>query len=317
MKNTVDGFFQTLVAGVTEASKLLAPTWATSRAIYWDYRADETGTIGKTLNVNIPVDPTSNVTDIGTGDINVSEFAFSTVPIVFAYHPQYGYPVRDFEQFNSPQQIRTVFADASMKAIKNHVNKQITDLFTTSNFTTNTAIETTSGIVTVPQFLSGMANLDDQYAPVSEDPENMSFITNSKPYYNMMDGTVGSGGAAWNQALIAGNRIAESVRRDGKMPYAYNCAIMMDQQLPTSGTAPSRTWTNVLLHRWAVAGVSRPLPPPDANVVNFSYVDFGGVSIRVSVGYDIKMSAYIVSLDAGYGLKVVRENLCQLFTTAE
>ncbi|MBV8078144.1 MAG: hypothetical protein JO284_17175, partial [Planctomycetaceae bacterium] len=71
-------------------------------------------------------------------------------------------------------------------------------------------------------------------------------------------------------------------------------------------------------HRWAVAGATRPLPPPDAKVVDYTYIDFMGVPVRITVGYNqYPKQGYIVTVDAGYGLKVVRDNMCQLFTIAE
>ena len=40
--------------------------------------------------------------------------------------------------------------------------------------------------------------------------------------------------------------------------------------------------------------------------------------VRITVGYNqYPKQGYIVTVDAGYGLKVVRDNMCQLFTIAE
>ncbi len=167
MSNSVSGFYQTVVAAATEASQLLAPTWKASDSIFWDYRP-EPATIGQTLNVPIPQDPTGSVTDGGAGDIAVTDIAFSTVAIAFNKHPYFAYVVRDFEQFNSPLQVRTVFLDAALKGVKSNINAAVTALFTTGNFPTNVAIATTGHIVTTAQFLGAMAILADQKVPVTD-----------------------------------------------------------------------------------------------------------------------------------------------------
>lgn len=327
MANTVSSFYQTVVAAAAEASQLLAPTWKVSESIYWDYRPEQE-VLGQTLNVAIPQDPTSAVVDQGAGDAVLSDIGFSTTPIVFNRHPAYHYVVRDFEQFNSPTLLRRVFMDAAMKGIRNNINGAVAALFTASNFTTNTAISCTAHAVTVTQFLQGMAVLSKQNVPVANDPENMSFLLYPEVYTNLMDTTTGTAGAAWVQAFIAGASTAEYVRGRGEMPTSYGMTMKLDQQMPATAGSTS---TGAYFHRWAVAGVTRPLPEPDSKVVEYTYVNFGNnpmyggaygdgsltMPIRVMVGYNqFPKGGYIVSVEAGYGLKVVRENMCQLFTIA-
>ena len=311
MANSVSSFYQTVVAAATEASQRLAPPWKASDSIFWDYRP-EPATIGQTLNVPIPQDPTGAVSDGGAGDLAVTDIGFTTVGIAVNKHPYFAYVVRDFEQFNSPLQVRTVFLDAALKGVKSNINSNVTGLFTPGNFPTNAAIATTGHIVTTAQFLGAMAVLADQKVPVADDPENMSLLLPSLPYTALL------GDGLWTQAQIAGMRTAEFVRETGTLPTAYGMTAKLDQQMPVSGASPTRTFTAAYLHRWAVAGVTRPLPPPDAKVVDYTYVDFRGVPVRITVGYNqYPKQGYIVSVDAGYGLKVVRDNMCQLFTIAE
>lgn len=311
MANSLSAFFQTVLAAGREASQLLAPTWKASDSIYRDYKS-QPATIGQTLNVAIPTDPTNSVADAGAGDVTLTDVGFTTTPIVFNKHPQFAFVIRDYEQFNSPVEIRNLFMDAALKGIKNHINRAVCSLFVTGNFTTNTAISATSHIVTVAQFLQGMGVLADQNVPVADDPGNMTLLLPSTPYVTTL------GDSTWTQAQIAGMKTAEFVRDTGVMPTQFGMTLKMDQQMPTSGTAPSRTFTGAYFHKWAVAMVTRPLPPPDSKVVDFTYMDFFGLPIRVTVGYNqYPKQGYIVTIDAGYGLKVVRENMGQLFTIAE
>src|SRR5262245_15265009 len=155
MPNTVSAFYQTVVAAATEASQLLAPTHKLSESVYTDYKPS-TATLGQTINVAIPTDPTASVADAGVSDIALTDIGFATVPIVFNKHPYYAYVVRDFEQFNAASDVRNVFMDAALKGVKNNINAAISALLVAGNFPTNAAIATTAGAVTVTQFLSGM-----------------------------------------------------------------------------------------------------------------------------------------------------------------
>src|SRR3954454_1379400 len=202
MSNTISSFYQTVVAAATEASQLLTRTWTASDSIFWDYRP-EPATVGQTLNVPIPQDPTSAVADGGAGDIAVTDIGFTTVAIVMNRHPYFAYVVRDFEQFNTPAQVRTVFMDAALKGVKSSINAAVTALFTAANFPTNAPIATTGHLVTTAQFLGAMAVLADQKVPVADDPENVSLLLPSLPYTAML------GDAGWTQAQVTGLRTAE------------------------------------------------------------------------------------------------------------
>ncbi len=269
-------------------------------------------TIGQTIDVPIPVDPSAAVADQGSGDTVLTDIAFSNVPIVFDQHPSFDYVVRDFEQFNSPERIRNVFLDAALKGVKNYCNARITALATAGNFNVNAAIATTAHLITTAQFLAGNAVLSDQKVPVANDPGNMSLLMGSLPYMTAM------GDANWTQAQVAGMSTAERVRATGIMPTAYGMSMKLDQQMPVSGTAPARTFTALYMHRYAIGVVSRPLPQPDSNVVEYTYIPFGPLMIRVMVGYNqYPKKGYIVSVDAGFGRKVVRPEMGQIFTVAE
>lgn len=344
MANSVTSFYQTVVTAAVEASQLLAPTWKAMESIYWDYRPEEAA-LGQTLNVPIPGDPTSGVQDTGAGDIVLQDIGFSTTPIIFNRHPSFSYVVRDFEQFNSPELIRRVFMDAAMKGVKNFVNQQVCNLFTTSaqpiglgtganGIPGNASIPTTVHVITVPQFLTAMSALAKQNVPVANDPMNMHLILYPDPYMSLMDGTTGGSGAAWNQAFIAGGVTAEHVHERGDMPTSYGMTLRLDQQMPVTipGGGTGSTSTGVYMHRYAIAGVTRPLPKPDDKVVDYTYVNFAAnpmfddtfgegarpsFPIRVMVGYNqYPKQGYIVSIDAGFGLSVVRPNMAQLFSVA-
>lgn len=311
MANTISGFYQTVVAAIQEASQALVYNLRLADSVYMDYKP-EVAQIGQTLNVVIPGIRTNQVTDMGTGDISLTDASTTTTPIVFNKHPGDAMVIRDFEQYNSPVTLRRAFLDSSLKGIKENINGNIAALFNSTNFSVNSVINTTSHIITTAQFLGGMAVLSDQRVPVTADAENMCLALPSTPYTAIL------GDSNWTQAQIAGMPTAIAVRATGVMPTAYGTTLKLDQQMPTTGAVGSRTFTGGYFHRWAVAVVTRPLPPPDARVVDYTYVDFAGIPIRVVLGYNqYPKQGYILTVDAGYGLKVVRPEMGVLFSIAE
>jgi hypothetical protein len=307
--NTISSFYQTLVAGATEASQALVGPNAFYDAVYVDYKP-EAASIGQTLNVPIPGIVTSSVADGGVADPTFTDISFTTKAIVFNKHPQFNFIVRDFEQFNSPQAIRTIFLDAAIKGVTESIDQDLASLFTTGNFSVNTAIATTAHLITTAQFLTGQANLLSQRVPAN-DPQNMSLIQHPVCWAALM------GDSNWTQQQIASEVIAERVRLQGAIQTSYGATIDHDLFAPVSGTAPTRTFTGVYTHRWAVALATRPLPPPDAKVADFMYVMYKGVPIRITLAWSVLKNGYCVLVEAGYGRAVVRPEMCQLFTTAE
>lgn len=312
MANTVSSFYQTLVAATTEASQALVGPNAFLDAIYLDFKP-EAASIGQTINVAIPnggAPPTASVADGGVADPVFTDISFSTAPIVFNKHPQFNYIIRDFEQFNSPLAIRQMFLDAAIKGVAEYIDQQVAALFTTANFTTNPAIATTSHIITTTQFLEGMANLLAQRVNCN-DVQNMTLINHPVVWTAIM------GDSNWTQQSIASELIAERVRNSGEIGTSYGATIAHDLFAPVTGTAPTRTFTGCYFHRWAVAVATRPLPPPDAKVADYTYIMYKGIPLRITLAWSVIHNGYCVLVEAGFGLAVVRQNMGQLFTISE
>jgi len=314
------GLFETVVAAANEATQVLKPTHAAQRAIYWDHSPEESAALYQTINVPLPADPTSQVSDIGSGDLQVSDQTVTTVPIILDQHPSFSFPVRDYDQFRTPTKLRSLFMDGAITGIQNYINAKVAALFNSTNFTTNTAVSATGGAVTVTQFTGAMAVLSDQRVQTTDNVRNMHVLLPSVPYTKILDPTTGGAGAAWSQAFIAGNKYAEEIRETGIVPVAFGTQFHLDQQMPTTGVASSRTFTGAYFHRWAVSGVSRPLATDDIarKTCEVMYKDFGNITLRIMVSYShYPKLAPIVSVDAGFGLKVTRENMGVLFSIAE
>lgn len=309
MANALSSFFQTLVAAASEASQVLVGTTALMDAIYQDYSPAETAT-GQTLNIAIPNPVTSEVDNAGTNDPTFSDVEFATEPIVFNQHPQFGYKIHDFEQYNSPLAIRNLMVDPAIKGIAEWVNGYLAGLLNSTNLSTNGTISTTSSSITPAQVISGWTNLVNQKVPVM-DTQNMSFIMAPQVYGNALQNT------SFTQESIVGLPIALQARTGGQLREIYGAMSKYDQQMPTTGTSGSYTYTGVLMHRWAVAAAYRPLPKPDPKVSEFTYINWKGLPIRITFGYSVQFSAWLVNIDAGFGASVVRGNMAQLYSTSE
>ncbi len=309
MANAISSFFQTLVTAATEASQTLVGTTAMMDAIYVDYQP-VAASVGQTLNIPIPASVTSQVADAGSGDPTFTDVNFTTKSIVFNKHPQYGFVIRDFEQFNSPTQIRNLLVDPALKGIAEQVNGVIAALVNSTALNVNTTISTTGSIITPDQFVQGQVALMNQKVPVLDSP-NMTFLQAPTLWGKMLRSD------PWTQESQVGVEQAIAAKKMGALRMAYGSQLNYDQQLPTTGTTPSRTFSSVYMHRYAIAAAYRPLPKPDDKVSEFTYVIWKGLPVRITYGYSVSKSGWLVNIDAGYGVTAVRPEMAQLFSTAE
>jgi hypothetical protein len=309
MANTVTGFFQTLVAAGSEASQALVGTTAAMDSCYLDYKPVETNPgVGRTLSINIPVSPT--ITDAGVAALTPTDISFTNKTVVFDKHPSFCYKIEDFNAYNSPSDIRGEFLDATLKAFLENINNTVVGKYDSTNFNVNSVISCTGQMPTTTQFLSSFAALAGQKVPMN-DTANLFFHNHEDVYAKMLDNS------NWTQASIAGEAVASRVRSTGDIKVAYGTQIDYDQAMTRTGSATAYTYTGIHLHRNAIALVTRPLPKPDPNVVEYTYVNLKGIPVRIMFGYSQKDLAWVVTVDAGYGVSVIRPELGVIFSIAQ
>src|SRR5438128_381781 len=124
MANSVSAFYQTLVAAASEASQALVGNTLFLERCYYNYKP-QAASPGQVLNIAIPNQRTGTAADIGVTDFTLTDVGFATKPLTFNQHPGDAYIIRDFEQFNSPQDIRNTFLDAAIKGMAEYVNGQL------------------------------------------------------------------------------------------------------------------------------------------------------------------------------------------------
>lgn len=302
MPNTVTGFYQTLVAAASAASQALVGTTSMLDRVYKDIKS-QAATVGQTLNIPIPTSPTygggGQVTDIGAGDFTITDAAFTTPTVTFNKHPGFAYIIRDFEQFNSPESIRNVFLDAAIKSMASYINKQICDLVTAANFDSYSSITGGADTFTEANFKTAWSNLAAAKIPV-RDSGNFFFVTHPVAYGNMLtdDEFTGDSNVGWLRS--------DTSKRKALIGQQWGADPEFDQDFPLPGAG---TYAGLMFHRNAIALALRPLaaPGPEAAVQCF-YTSWKDVPIRIMLGYNQLKAGWVVTLDAGYGLAIIRKD---------
>jgi hypothetical protein len=312
MASTPQAFWQTLLAARSALSEVLVGTTALLDAIYKDVQPIQTG-LGQTINVPVPSAVNSQVTNSTTADPVFNDYNVTDVPISLTLHPQYGVKIRTFDQYTSPEQIREVLIDPGVKAIAEQANAFVAALINSTSLASsanNPVISTTASAISPAQFLTGFQQLLTQKVNVW-DVTAMNFVQAVPVYANQLQT------AAWTQESIAGINIAQQARINAAVKVAYASQQLTDQAMPRSGSSGSYVYNSVYMSKYAIAAVLRPLPPGDPMVSRTTYIDWKGVSIRITLSWSGVSDAYLLNIDCGMGISVVRPEQAQLFSTAQ
>jgi hypothetical protein len=309
MASTPQAFWQTLLAATSGASEVLVGTTASLDAIYKDIEPVETG-LGQTLNVPVPSSVNGQVTQ-ANGDPVFSDYTVNTVPISLTLHPQYGTKIRSFDQYNSPVMIRNVLIDPGVKAVAEQANANVTALFTSGHLNVNSVVSTTGSAISPQQFVQGGFQVLLQNKVNVWDSQSMSFLQAPAVYSTQLQT------ANWTQESIAGINVAQQARVEGGIKIAYGARQLTDQATPQSGSSGSFVYTSVYMSKFAIAGVFRPLPAGDEKVSYTTYVFWKGIPIRITLGFSVQLDAWLLNIDMGMGIAVVRPEQAVLFSTAQ
>ena len=305
MANNVSAFFETLVAAASEASQALVGQVQLVDAVYQDYQPV---TLAPFNTLQIPLPDQTALTDIGSGNFTPVDVNAATVSLTFQNHPGIAYIIRDFEQYRSAETVRTMFLDATFKRAIEYLNGQIANLILTSNFNAYAPIASTGGSANLntTDYAKAWSNLAGGKIPV-QDSDKMRLAVHPDVYANLLTNS------AWVQESMVGRLIADPARRDAWLGQQFGAQVVWDQQMPkVAGTPP--TYTALYFHKYAVALGLRHLPEPDERIVDYTTVNVKGVPMRVMVGYNQMMAGYVVTVDFGFALGVVRPNFGQIIT---
>lgn len=303
-------FYQTLVAAFGEANAVLVGPTKILETVYVDYRPEQAPDFGQTLNVPLPAAANAGITDIGTGDFSFSTPSATTVPLVFDNHPGGAYVINDFDRFNTPSDVRTIFLDGYLKAILEYVNTDLSTLITTANFNAYAAITVGTAEITKAGMTTAWTNLTTAKVP-TRDFGNMFTMTHPIVYGNM------TADDYWTANSQVGYQLAGETRRWAMLGQQWGTLIDYDPAMPavTAGSPAATTYTSLVYHRHAMALAVRPLPIPDTEVVEATTLMLKGLlPVRVMLGYNQSKGGWVTTVDCGYARGVIRPNHGSIIT---
>jgi hypothetical protein len=165
------------------------------------------------------------------------------------------------------------------------------------------------------------AMLGEQFGAMTEYDQAMpgnvaTAVTGTSVGVTSASTAVTGSGTAFSTQLAVGEWLvfASDVTQTGYQiaTITSNTAIVLTAPFVGSTNAATQatfeTYTSFLYHRRAIALAVRPLPEPDGRVVDYSYIFYKGLPIRIQLGYNQIKGGWVVTLDAGYGKKVVRKD---------
>jgi len=303
----------TLVSAASDAQKVFLGSTGLLNAVYTAVDPIE-GYPYKTLNIPIPARAVA--TNVAAGDFNFNDLSDTNQPVTLDTNIETGFVIRSFEQWTSPDLLRTVFLDAAVKSCIRKVDDTIAAVITTGNFTNATVANTggTTNVFSVANFLTARTALANAGVPV-DDLANMSFVQPETAYQAML------GDTAWTAATSVGSALAGNIRESGSIPIAFSTHLSADLSLGTltTGSASAHIYTGALLHRYAIVVASAKMPAPrPSEVVDFVDMIIAGLPFRIMVSYSHTKAAWLVSVNCGLGVAPMRPealNICLIKQT--
>lgn len=305
--NTVDGLFQTLVAASSEASAALKYRNAFVDAIYWDTKpVAQTPYTG--LNVNIPSVDESDVVDIQSGSLQPADTTHSTVQIQFNIHFSSSFVIKAWDAGRTPSDLKTMYIQPKLEGLLRKVNKTISNLVNTTNFSTYTLISGSgSDEIQRADLTAAWTNLADTGVPI-EDTNNIFLIESTKSYGNQI------GDANFINQYISGTDAAVAAQQQAKLKTQYGAEVRFDQHIQkfNSGKEPG-----IFMHRYAIAGVTAPPVSMGSPAIKETTFKLKGVlPVQLQMSAELKDQGWLTNVHCWWGVKVVRPEFATLLESA-
>lgn len=300
--NQLGGIFETLVvpAGVAAAAALKY-TKATANSVFWGYESTH-GTIGQTMQVDIPVVNEGDASDIGGGPISPTDTDHTTVNIVLNAHPSVSFVVKDWDQIRTPMRLQQLYLQPKLEALLRYVNRLFTSQINATNFNTYSAVaSTTTNEFNRTDLAAMWALLANKGVPVY-DAANMFMLSNPTTYATTFADT------AFYQQYVVGATAAEQAQQKALLMPALNAVYKFDQQI---GVDTNSKQIGLFFHRYAMAGVC-VIPPSNTNIgpIHETYLhpfaDAPAFTVQLQMQYSIEQQGTIIHMHCMLGTKVVR-----------
>lgn len=319
--NAQGGLFQTLVAAASAAAANLQFENALVDAAYWDFKP-VVATPNTTLSVVIPTVDEADVTDIGSGPLNITDTDHNSVSVPYDKHFSTSFTIKAWDQARTPQDLERTYLRPRMEALLRKVNRTIVDLINTTNFSSSTTpvagYDKKSGTTTgyfartdINQCWSAMAL---KGVPMNE-RQNMFFITGPTAFGKMLSDTTMS------YQYIVGNDAALAAQQDAKLATIFGATVRYDQHMEQDKTANGFTNApGALLHRYAIAAVTAEPPPlsqePGSGIREQVVWLKNSIPVQIQMGPSLTQQGTIVHIHAYWGVKVARPDFACLIDSA-
>jgi hypothetical protein len=316
MANPISGLLMTVLAAADEASDVLQLPNVFAERIYWEHRP-EIAQPYDTLRVVIPTVNEGNVVDIGAGPIQPTDYGYLTKDIQLNHNFSNSYVVKGFDQARISFDLRTKFFKPRFEEMLRRMNRSIISIINTTNFSTSSSPPSYTlftGTGTVPNSIirgdvsTAWVNLANAGVPMG-DLNDVSLIVNGFTYGAWLADT------NFTQPLTVGNEAAIAALQRATMAPMLGAMPFYDPMLPAfnAGKAPA-----VLMHRYAIAGVTANLPPSSARAPyeETTIMLKGVIPCRIQIGESMQDQGIVVNMNVLCGFAPGRPEMISLFQSA-
>jgi hypothetical protein len=318
--NPTTGLFQTLVAAASDAAESLQYKNAFVDAIYWEHKPT-VATPAQTLNVIIPTVDEADVTDIGSGPINVTATDHNSVSILFDKHFSTSFVIKAWDQARTPEDLKRKYLAPRFEALLRKVNRTIASVCNTTNFGTSAtpvagyalASGASTSYFTRVDINQCWTNLVNAGVP-TDDEANMFFITGPTSYGKMLtDQTM-------SYQYIVSDNAAREAQQKASLSMILGARPVYDQHFEADRAALGFThYPGVLMHRYAIAAVTaQPAPlDPSGSFVQESIVWLKNkLPVQLQMVPSVEQGGTIVHLHCYWGVKAARADFASLIDSA-
>lgn len=304
--NSTSNLFQTVMAGANIASESLKYKNSFVDAIYWKYEP-VVATPYTTLQVIIPTVNEGAVVDIQSGPIQPNSYTYNPTSITLNRNFSVSFVVKSWDMVRTPVDLAVIFIQPNLEALLRKINRTIVGLFNATNFPNYslfTGASTTAADFTRGDIGTAWQNLVNAGVPVDTDIANVRLLVNPLSYSTMLADN------NFNQQFIVGDAAAVRAQQQARLQMLYGATVDYDQMLVpfNSGHQPA-----ILMHKYAVAGVTANAPPGGSNVKE-SYIKLKDqIPVQIQFAYSMQDQGWVVHMHAMFGLAVVRPEMASLF----
>ena len=307
--NTLTGLFQTLVVPATaQIAQPLAYRNGAVRKIA-TISQPQRGSVGQTINVNIPVVSENDVVDIGNGPIQITDGDHATVSLTINNNKSWSRRIQDFDQARTPSQFKDMYLGPGVESVLRKVNRQVCSLITAANFSAYSSITGPAAVFSRPNVAAAWNNLVNSGVPMT--PGEVHLLTHNLPYSTM----IGDDTYKWIQQNIVGDSAAAMAQQTARLMPAFGAQIDYDQQMPSP---TSSTYAGLFFNKNAIAIV--PVVPAD--LIEKSHVEEMLFSppgtdliFRIQMWYDPNGQGLILHIHCMFALSIVRPNFGSYLVT--